>query len=246
VPMSIGEAAGQALLQAVASEQYDPAIVGSLAAALSTEEVLASVWSAQTRLLENSILSRYIGGAVSGVSFLMRYSQRGSAPLPLFSDRWEPETPPSHSPAAGLAGPFAHRDLATFNDRIPLSAHAQAPLAPNPPKGSRAGAGAGAGGAAAAAQEMRSRPRILRTPNGSQIPIFEEHGHGMDAPEPEAEAEAEEGQRNDADADGEGEGEGEGGGGGDEEEGEEGEGGEEGDGGDEEGEGEGEDEDEEE
>jgi len=154
--LSITEAAGNELLQLIASDSYNN---DSSDTAMSTEEIMKTVWAAQIILPESSILSRYIGGAVSGVSFLMRYSKRGSAPLPLFNDRWEPESQPSNSP---------QRDRAKFNDEIPVK-HG---LAATPPKGERR-----------KNTEMRSRPRILRTPNGSQIPTNEDHG--MELPQEE-------------------------------------------------------------
>ena len=153
VQMSISENAGQSLVDMIASDAYDPTV----ASLLRTEEIMISVLATQTRLSENSILNRYIGGAVSGVAFLMRYSKRGSAPLPLFNDKWEPESRPFDSP---------HRDGAKFNDTINVH---NSPISPIPPKDMKKNS------------EMRSRPRILRTPNGSQIPTNEDHG--MELPE---------------------------------------------------------------
>ncbi len=146
--MSIHEAAAQKLVDTIASDSFsdDGGAVGDI---LGATEIMNSVWSAQVIFNENSILTRYIGGAVHGVSFLMRYSTKGSAAQPLFDDKWEPESQPL--PALG-------RDLARFNDTIPVT---RDPVAPKEAKGSK---------------EMRSRPRIMRTPPGSQVPVSEDHG----------------------------------------------------------------------
>lgn len=151
--MSISESTGQQLLSLIESNSFDDSTKAYPANSVRTEEMLQSVCSCQSVLPENSILGRYIGGAVSGVSFLMRYSKRGSAPVPLFTDQWEPEIQPFDS---------TQRDRAKFNDQIPVN---RTSLVATPPKQGRDNN-----------TDLRSRPRILRTPNGSAIPANMDHG----------------------------------------------------------------------
>jgi hypothetical protein len=167
-PMSIDNTSAQELLNLIFSE-YNSS--NNNIEAVNCSEILTSVWAAQVQLPENTILKRYIGGAVSGVSFLMRYSTRGSAPQPLFDSRWEPETQMIET-----RGQLGQQNSAVFNDKIPVT-HENIPVggpgngphvpAGSPPKNNDKG--------------MRSRPRLMRTPPDSQIPVSEDHG--MELPE---------------------------------------------------------------
>ena len=115
---------------------------------LDDAENIELVRTMQMQLAENIILERYINGAVSGISFLMRYSKKDGAPRPLFDERFEPEE-------------------RYFNDsEVALNS----PRAPFQPKQKRA----------KPPPELKSRPRILRTPDGSSIPSTGDHGIDME------------------------------------------------------------------
>ena len=114
---------------------------------LDDSENMDLVRTMQMQLDENIILQRYINGAVSGISFLMRYSKKDGAPRPLFDERFEPEE-----------RYFNDSQVALDSPRVPFK-----------PKEKRA----------KPPPELKSRPRILRTPDGSSIPSKGDHGMDM-------------------------------------------------------------------